>query len=165
MERSVDVDDLVGLGEDPVGQPLFHLHAHEPLDGVVEALEVLHVERGDDVDAGVEEVEDVLVALFVAAAGRVGVGEFVHERHLGVPREHGVDVHLLQRHASVVFFAARHEFEAVHERLRLGALVVLHVPHRHVNALLLQRVGLLEHPVRLPDAGAVAEVHLQPPPL
>ena len=40
--------------------------ARDPLDDVVERLQVLDVDRGDDVDAGVEQLLDVLPALLVA---------------------------------------------------------------------------------------------------
>ena len=47
-----------------------------------------------DVDPGGEQLLDVLPALGVAGAGDVGVGEFVHERHLRAPGEDRVHVHL-----------------------------------------------------------------------
>ena len=48
---------------------------------------MLDVERGADVDAGGEQLLDVQVALGVAAAGRVGVGELVdqHQLRAGAP--------------------------------------------------------------------------------
>ncbi len=50
---------------------------------VVERLEVLDVERRDHVDAGVEQLLDVLPALLVARSGRVGVGVLVDEHDCG----------------------------------------------------------------------------------
>jgi hypothetical protein len=49
-------------------------------DDVVERLDVLDVDGGDDVDAGVQQLFDVLPPLLVAGAGCVGVGELVDER-------------------------------------------------------------------------------------
>ena len=65
--RSIE-HDLVGLGQHAVGHRLAHAHAGELGDVVVERLEVLDVDRGEDVDAGVEHVGDVLVALARARA-------------------------------------------------------------------------------------------------
>ena len=58
-------------------------------------------------DAGREDVLDVLVALGVAAAGHVGVGQLVDEGHLRLAGQHGVDVHLLDGDAVVFLAAAR----------------------------------------------------------
>ena len=70
-------------------------------DHVVERLQVLDVDRGDDVDAGVEQRVDVLPALLVPAAGDVGVRQLVDQGDRGSPGEHGVEVHLLERRAAV----------------------------------------------------------------
>ena len=79
-----------------VGHGLALLDAGDLLDHVVERLEVLDVDRGDDVDAGGEQLLDVRPALGVAGAGDVGVGQLVDQRDLGRPGQHGVEVHLLE---------------------------------------------------------------------
>ena len=66
--RQVDQLDLVGSLEDRVGHGLAHGDAGDLRDDVVQALEVLDVERRVDVDAGVEQLLDVLPALGVARA-------------------------------------------------------------------------------------------------
>ena len=71
---------------DLVGDRLALRDAGDPLDDVVERLEVLDVDRGDDVDAGVEQLLDVLPALLVAGARDVGVGELVDQRDLRAAR-------------------------------------------------------------------------------
>ena len=77
--RRVDEDDLVGAVEEGVGQRLLDADAGDAADHVVEALEVLDVERRPDVDAGAEQLVDVLPALGVARSGDVGVRELVDE--------------------------------------------------------------------------------------
>ena len=115
-----DVDDLdvVGAVDDRVGHGLADPDAGDLGDHVVEALDVLDVDGGVDVDAGGEQLLDVEVALGVAAAGGVGVGEFVDEDELRAAGEDGVEVHLLERPALVVDPAARDHLEAAHERSR-----------------------------------------------
>ena len=51
LRRHVDQLDLVGLAHDGVGDRLVLLDPRDLLDDVVHRLEVLHVHRGDDVDA------------------------------------------------------------------------------------------------------------------
>ena len=97
----VDQFDLVGHLEHAVRQRLGRADAGDAGDVVVEALEVLDVERAPDVDAGGEQFGDVLPALGVAAAGGVGVREFVDEQQPGAARQGGVEVELLERLAAV----------------------------------------------------------------
>ena len=77
------------------------------LDRVVQALQVLHVQRADHVDPCREDLLHVLVTLGVSAVGRVGVGQLVHQGHLRLAREDGVDVHLLDGDAAVFHLPAR----------------------------------------------------------
>ncbi len=104
--------DLVRALEDGVGHRLAHLHAGDLRDDVVQALDVLHVEGGVDVDPRVEQLEHVLPALGVARAGRVGVGELVEEQDPRAPRQRGVEVELLEDPAAVGDAAARQHLEA-----------------------------------------------------
>ena len=96
LGRHVDQLDLVGGADDLVGDRLPLLDAGDALDDVVERLEVLDVDGGDDVDAGVEQLLDVLPALLVARAGDVGVGQLVDEDDLRAAGQDGVEVHLLE---------------------------------------------------------------------
>ncbi len=78
--REVDQHDLVGLIEHRVGHGLAHAHLGDLQDDVVEAFEVLDVERGPDVDAGVEQFLDVLPALGMAAARHVACARLVDQQ-------------------------------------------------------------------------------------
>ena len=78
----IDVYHRIGVGENRIGYALAHFHAQELFDGVVEALEVLNVQRRDDVNAGGDDFLNVLVSLGVWAVGGVGVGELVNQRPL-----------------------------------------------------------------------------------
>ena len=57
---------------------------------------MLDVERGVDVDPGGEQLLHVLLALGMAGAGDVGVGELVDQDERGPAREDGVDVHFVE---------------------------------------------------------------------
>lgn len=84
---------------------------------------VLDVDRGHDVDAGVEQFVDVLPALGVAAAGDVGVGVLVDERDVGRAGEDGVEIHLGEGGTAVLDRASRDRLE-VTDLLRGGLAVV-----------------------------------------
>ena len=131
-------------------------------DDVVEAFDVLNVERGVDVDAVVQQLFDVEVALGMAAARDIGVGEFVDQRELRAPREEGVEVHLLELTVLVLEAMAGDDFEALQQRLGLLAPMRLDHADDDVVAVLLSGARLLQHLIGLADAGGRAEEDLQP---
>ena len=100
--REVDDFHVVGAVDDRIRHGLAHPDAGDLGDDVVEAFEMLDVERGVDVDAGVEQLLDIEIALGVAAAGRVGVRQLVDQHELGPAREDCVEVHLLEHTALIV---------------------------------------------------------------
>ena len=150
--------DLVGRPHHGVGNRLALRYTGDLLDHVVDRLQVLDVDRGDDVDAGLQQLLDVLPALGVARARDIGVGELVDERHLGPAGQHGVDVHLLERRTAVVERAARDHLQAVDHLRGVPAAVGLDEPHDHVGAALRATVALAEHGVGLAHPGCCAEV-------
>ena len=87
---------------DVVGHRLSLEDPGDPLDDVVERLEVLDVDGRDDVDAGVEQLVDVLPALLVPRAGDVRVGELVDEHLCRAAAQDGVDVHLFERRVAML---------------------------------------------------------------
>src|SRR6185437_14023226 len=65
LGREVDQHDLVRLVQDPVRERLADADLRQFKDRVVQALEMLDVDRGDHVDPRVEDLVEVLVALLV----------------------------------------------------------------------------------------------------
>ena len=85
--RQVDIHQLIGHAHEIVGDALLHFNAGGFLNQIIEALQVLNVERADDVDARAQKFLDVLVALDVLASGGVGVGQFIDQAHHRSPRQ------------------------------------------------------------------------------
>ncbi len=126
---------------------------------------MLDVHRTDDVDPGAEQFVHVLVPLGVLPAGRVGVGQLVHEYDGRPAGEDGVHVHLFEDDPAVLDPAARDEFQSFDERGRFRTAVRFDHPDDRVHALLLEPLRLLKHLVGFADAGREPQVHLQPAPL
>jgi hypothetical protein len=62
-------------------------------------------------------------------------------------------------------FAARDDFKAFDELDGFGSVVRFNEPDNDIDAFGFKAVSLLEHHVRFANAGAIAEVDLQPAPL
>ena len=81
--REVDQFDGIGAFEHGIRHGLAHPHMRDLGDHVVEAFDVLDIDRGVDVDAVGEQFLDVEIALGMAAARGIGMGEFVDEAICG----------------------------------------------------------------------------------
>ena len=107
LRRDVDELDGVGAIEHRVGNRLAHANLGDLSDDVVEALDVLDVERGVDIDAVVEQLLDIQIALGMPAAGGVGVRELIDQDELRMPRQNRVEVHFVQLTVFIVDAPAR----------------------------------------------------------
>ena len=157
----IDELDLFGHLQDLVGEGFRDADTGDAGNGVVEAFQVLDVERGPDVDAGVEQVSDVFPALGVAAAGGIGVGELVDEDEAGVAGEGGFEVEFFQRLAAVWDLAAGEDGEVVDLGFGAGSAVGLDDADEDVGAFGAAGAGAGEHLPGLADAGGGAENDLQ----
>jgi predicted transcriptional regulator len=161
--RQVDQHDVAQAVEDEIRHGLADAHAGDPVDHVVEAFQVLDVDRGVDVDAGIQQFHHVLPTALVAAAGDVAMRQFVHQRDPRLAGEQGVEIKFLQRAALMLDAPARQHVESVQQRLRLHAAVRLDQADDHVGALLLQFAPARQHRVGLAHTGCSAEEDGQPP--
>ena len=160
LRREVGHHDLVGALHHPVRHGLADRNAGDALHGGRDALNVLHVHGGEDVDVGIEHVEHILVTLAMLAAFDVGMGEFVDQDDLRLSRENGVDVHLFEDDALVVDFLGM--FLELFGKL-CSAWPAMGFDHADddVLAALVPADCFAEHVVGLAHAGRVAEKELE----
>jgi hypothetical protein len=159
--RGIDQHDLVGTVEEGVWQRLVHHDAGDAADHVVEALEMLNVERAVDVDAGCQQFLDVLPALGVARTGEVGMRQFVHQDKTGPARQGGIEIELGQASAAVIDQCRRQHRQAVEQRRRLAATVGLDHACQHVDTVSPQLARRQQHREGLAHACRRAEVDAQ----
>ena len=79
LERDVNHLEFVGAFEQGIGDGFLQADTGNLGDDVVLALEVLDVDRGVDVNTLLKQFLDVEIALGMAAARCVGVGEFIDQ--------------------------------------------------------------------------------------
>ena len=144
-----------------VGQRLADRDAGDLAHGLGAALDVLHVQGGENINAGVQQFEHVLVTLGVARAGRIGVGELVHQRELRTAGQHRVQVHLRERDAAILAGEARDDRQALGQRVGFLAPVGFDVTDDDVASGGQFAAGGFEHGVGLADARGHAEEDLQ----
>ena len=162
LRRHVDQLDLLGGSDDGVRDGLVLLDAGDPLDHVVDRLEVLHVQCRDDADARLEQLVDVLPPLLVPRPGDVRVGDLVDEHELRLPGEDGIDVHLLELRAAVLDLLPGHDLEVPDLGLGIGATVGLDIARDDVLPAVLAAPALVEHGEGLADTGGSTEIYTKP---
>ena len=144
--------DVVQAVEHRIGHGLADPHAGDAHDHVVEAFQMLDVDRGPHIDAGIEQLHHILPAPLVPAAGHIAVGQLVHQHQGGATCEHRIQVHFFQCVLLVLALQQRHLRQARQQRRGLGAAVGFHQPdyYIHAAAQLLMRAG--EHAESLAHA-------------
>jgi hypothetical protein len=161
----VDQLDLAGFIDDTIGNGLAHHDARDLGDDVVQALEVLDIEGGIDVDARIEQILHILVALGMPGSGGIGMGQLVHEGEGRVAGDHPVHIHFGEVHAVIFNGLGGEDLEPLHHCLRLGTFVRLDVADNDVHALVPSLACGLEHGIGLAHASSVAEEDPEFPPV
>ncbi len=161
FRRDVDQFDLSCLTDDLVRHRFALFDAGDLGDDVVEAFQVLDIERGNHRDARVEQRFDVLPTLFVSTARDVAMGVFVDERHFRLAAQHRLDVELRERASAVGDVVRRNHFDALDQLADLFAAVRLHDRRDDVGAALQPAMRFAEHGAGLADTRRGAEVDAQ----
>ena len=113
VRRQVDQDKLVRLVEHRIGHRLAHADPGDPLDDVIEAFEMLDVQRRPDVDPRRQQFLNVLPSLRMAAARGIRVGVFINQDEPWVAFQGSVEIELLHHPAPVGNGQAGQDLEAV----------------------------------------------------
>src|SRR5208337_5555149 len=97
--------DFVRFIENSIRQRFLLTDSGNSGDHVIEALEMLHIERRPDADAGVQQFLDVLPALGMArkwlALGDIGMRQLVDEDRGGSAFQRGVEIEFASRDSPV----------------------------------------------------------------
>src|SRR5262245_37070444 len=107
------------------------------LNHSVETFEMLHVDSTDDIDSGVQQFEHILIALFVAAKRSVCMSQFIDDRHLRMPFENCIEIHLFDRHPFVFNSGSRYYLQSLDQRCRVGTAVSLDKSEHDIDPALL----------------------------
>ena len=122
---------------------------------------MLHIERGVNTDASIEQLEHILVALRVARARCIRVREFIDHRQTGMPGEDRIEIHLLEFRSAILDLRPRHDRHSFEQRFRFLATVCFNNADHHLASFRLFLPRGLQHGVGLAHAGRHPEENLQ----
>ena len=95
VRSDVDDYDIVGLLDDRVRNEFADFDSGNGGNHIGQALHMLDVHRRPDMDAGLEQLLDILIALGMTAVGCIGMGQFVDDDQRRTSLERSIDVELL----------------------------------------------------------------------
>ena len=81
VDRRIHQHDLVGGTQESLRHGLRSALSGDALDRVLLLFDVLQIHRGDHRDALIQNVVYILPAFWIPGAGRIIVGQFVHQAH------------------------------------------------------------------------------------
>ena len=119
FRRQVHQFDRICAVENRIRHGFANAHMRDLRDNIVQALDMLDVDRGINVNPIVKQLLHVEIALGMAAARRVGVGQFVHQNDLRSANENGIKVHLVERLTLILYAATRNRLEPIEQRFCL----------------------------------------------
>ena len=159
----LDIDErqLVRVIENFVGNTLVYVHRRRGIHRVVQAFDMLDIDRGIDVYAAVDYLLHVQIPLAVFASRGVGVRQLVHEKQLRTAREGGIDVKFLQQNAAVGKLLQRETLQPLRHFQRFGTVVRLQITDDDVYPKRFQILRGLQHGVGLAHARRIAEENFQ----
>ena len=125
----------VGRVENVVGNRFPDGDARDLSNHVVEAFDVLDVQRSPNVDARSQKIIYILPALGMTRTFSIGVGKFIQQEHVGASGQGGVHVELPQLHATVVDLLDGQGFQAGQEGQSIGTRMRFDVADDDLPAL------------------------------
>src|SRR5450759_3504443 len=163
VRRQIDELDLVSALEHRIGHRFPNANLGDAADDIVQAFEVLDVERRVNVDAAVEQLLDIVPAFRMARALGVGMSQLINQDQCRVALERTIEVELAYLRAAILDDPWRQNFEAFQQRDRFCAAVSFRQADHHIAPLGALFARFREHGVGFANAGGSAEEDFEPP--
>ena len=152
---------LIGIIEHTVRHAFAHCNACNSGYNVVQAFQMLNIHGGVHINAKRQQFFDILAALSVPAALRVGMGKLVHKKKGRAACDGSVQVKFAQRHVFVFHAQRRQLFQSLQQGERIRTRVRLDVSGHNVGSRRECRVCGFQHGVGFSHARSIAEEYLQ----
>src|SRR5262249_692407 len=151
-----------GLVEDAVWNRFPHADSGDLGNNVVEALDVLNVEGREHVDAGGDQLLDIEIALWMAAAWGVGMRQFVDQHELWAALEDRVAIHLGEGLTFVVDLPPLHSLQALEKHLGLAPAMCFDDANNDVHPVAPPALRGEQHLVGFANPRGGTEENLEP---
>ena len=158
---NVDKLHLVGLIKNVVRQALAYDNSGDGCHQIVETFKMLNIDGRPDGNTRPQNLFNILIALGVAAAVRVGVGQFVHQKNFRLARQRRIHIKFIKGDISVGNTEKRELFKTIKQCGCFRAGMGFDITGDDVYSLRLGRMRGLEHGGGLAHSGGIAEEDFQ----
>ena len=159
--RDIDDLDLACQLEDVIRYCLLLANAGDLVDNVNSTLNVLNVEGRKNADACIQQFLHILEPLLVSAPWKICVSKFIYQNNGWFACKDSVKIQIIELETTIDDGASRDNLQILDKRLSFCSPMSLDEADNNIYPLVLEVSCFFEHPVRLADAGGVAEVYLQ----
>ena len=159
--REVDQFDLIGVLQKRIGNCFPNNRPGDLGNHVVQAFEMLHVDGGVDVDPGFQKLFNVLPALGMAQARRIGMRQLIDQDQCRVARECSIEVKLPKLCAAILHQPLRKDFQAFQQGFGFRASVRLDVARHDIDAFGVACLRGFQHGVGFADTRCRAQENFQ----
>jgi len=132
----IDQFDGIGAVENRIRYGFTNTDVGDLGDNLIQAVNVLNVHGGVNIDASAQQLLDVEVAFWVPAAWRIGMSEFIDQDDLRSPSDDGIEVHLVQELTLVLNALTRNDLQAIQQCLCFLAAMSFDDPYDDVIAVI-----------------------------
>ena len=161
IRRQVDQFNLVRHFQHAIRHGFPHPDAGDARHRFIQRLDMLDVQRGEDVDARRKHLLHILPALFMAAALGIGMGQFVDEREVRLAGKKGIKIHLGQHAPLIEHGLAGKLRQTCQLGLCFGAAMGFDQRGDHVTAPGRLAMGVVKHRPGFAHAGGCAKKDLK----
>jgi hypothetical protein len=122
---------------------------------------VLDVQRGINVDPGLQQFVHILPPLQVTGTRGIRMSQFIDKDQGGISFQRGIDIEFGKIDPFVGNYFSREEFQAFEERFGFGSLVSFDIPGYNIQAFFFAMARGLQHGIGFSDTGHGAEKDLE----
>ena len=161
VRRQVNQYDFIGRIKKRIGDGFPHLDTGYAAHHVVQAFQMLNIHRGEDVNACLKQLLNILPALRMAGAWRIAVRQFVHQDQGRAAGKGGIKIKLRDQPPAMADTLGRLRRQPRQQRSRLFATVGFHHADENIKPLRPKPLGFRQHGEGFPDTRAGAEKNFQ----
>ena len=161
FRSQIDHHNFIDPLQHPVRNSFAHLDAGDLLHGWSDALQMLDIHGGKNVDSGIQQFEHVFVSLGMLTAFNIRVSELIDQSNARFAGEENINVHLFKLRAFVINLFARHHFQTGNQFSDSFSSMRFHNADHNIFAASMAANSLRQHRMSLADAGSIAKKELK----
>ena len=122
---------------------------------------MLDVEGRVNVDTGIQQLFNVLIALGMPGAWHVGMSQLIYKSQLGQAAQDGIDIQLGELDAMVYHLGAWDDLEIDQQSLGLLTTMGFYVANHNIDTFGFSLVGGFQHGIGFSNASRITQEDLQ----